>query len=160
MLVIRHNSAYGSVPGLFSPYKIGLDAQGYTSPYITQFPTRLLNPLTHPPLTRAGIFAAKSPLRVKCCRRYSSQIAVPGLVIIPPNQGSPYCLTVINRKSLEGTLLLIYCACVALCQPVPKALSCALVRLSSNGCLGKLRPQLSYFPVWWTDPKSVSLRRL
>ena len=28
MLVIRHNSAYGNVPGLFSPYKIGLDAPG------------------------------------------------------------------------------------------------------------------------------------
>ena len=28
MLVIQHNSAYGNVPGLFSPYKIGLDAPG------------------------------------------------------------------------------------------------------------------------------------
>ena len=24
-----HNSMYGNVPGLFSPYKIGLDAPGY-----------------------------------------------------------------------------------------------------------------------------------
>ena len=29
ILVIRHNSAYGNVPGLFSPYKIDLDAPGY-----------------------------------------------------------------------------------------------------------------------------------
>ena len=29
ILVIRHNSVYGNVPGLFSPYKIGLDAPGY-----------------------------------------------------------------------------------------------------------------------------------
>ena len=26
-----HNSMYGNVPGLFSPYRIGLDAPGYYS---------------------------------------------------------------------------------------------------------------------------------
>ena len=26
-----HNSMYGNVPGLFSPYKIGLDAPGYVN---------------------------------------------------------------------------------------------------------------------------------
>ena len=31
-----HNSMYGNVPGLFSPYKIGLDAPGYSFDCLAQ----------------------------------------------------------------------------------------------------------------------------
>ena len=41
MLVIRHNSAYGNVPSLFSLYKIGLDAPGYARPSIPFLAFRL-----------------------------------------------------------------------------------------------------------------------